>query len=76
MDNYNDKALVELLKDLYKAEVKKSTRYLIINYILAATLLLAAVTISGLMYELSSYDTITITETTTTEEYSNNVDGG
>ena len=74
MDNYNDKAFVELLKDLYKAEVKKSTRYLIINYILAASLLISAVIISGLMYELSSYDTITITETTTTEEYSNNVD--
>lgn len=38
-----EKALLEIVKDLYKQECKKSTRYLIINYVLAALLLLMSV---------------------------------
>lgn len=73
----NDKeaALLNLVKDMYKAECKKSMKYLITSYILAILLFLVAAFSAFLGYELSSYDTVTITETTTTETYTNSVDG-
>ena len=49
-----EKALLEIVKDLYKQECKKSTRYLIINYVLAALLLLMSVFCIALGYELST----------------------
>lgn len=70
-----ERALLNLIKDMYKSECKKSMRYLIINYILAALLFITVVFASLLGYELSTYDTVTITETTTTERYNNSVDG-
>lgn len=70
-----EKALLEIVKDLYKQECKKSTRYLIINYVLAALLLLMSVFCIALGYELSTYDTVIVTETTTTESYDNSVNG-
>lgn len=70
-----EKALVDIIKDLYKQECKKSTRYLIINYILAGLLFLVSVVCSMLIFELSSYETVTVTETTTAESYSNSIEG-
>ena len=70
-----EKALVDIIKDLYKQECKKSTRYLIINYILAGLLFLVSVVCSMLIFKLSSYKTVTVTETTATESYSNSIEG-
>lgn len=75
MEDKNTLAMISLLKELYKSECKKSMRYLITIYILIACLLVSVVFGIVMGYELSTYDTVTITETTTTETYENSVDG-
>ena len=75
-----EKALVDILKDLYSQECKKSTKYLIINYVLVALLFICVIIASMLAYELSTYDEVIITETTsstsTSEVVNNAVEGG
>lgn len=75
-----EKALVDILKDLYSQECKKSTKYLIINYVLVALLFICVIIASILAYELSTYDEVIITETTTStsstsEVVNNSVEG-
>ena len=74
-----EKALVDILKDLYSQECKKSTKYLIINYVLVALLFICVIIASMLAYELSTYDEVIITETTTSastsEVVNNSVEG-
>ena len=74
-----EKALVDILKDLYSQECKKSTKYLIINYVLVALLFICAIIVSMLAYELSTYDEVIITETTsstsTSEVVNNSAEG-
>ena len=75
-----EKALVDILKDLYSQECKKSTKYLIINYVLVALLFICVIIASMLAYELSTYDEVIIAETTsstsTSEVVNNSVEGG
>lgn len=74
-----EKALVDILKDLYSQECKKSTKYLIINYVLVVLLFICVIIASMLAYELSTYDEVIITETTTStstsEVVNNSVEG-
>ena len=74
-----EKALVDILKDLYSQECKKSTKYLITNYVLVALLFICVIIASMLAYELSTYDEVIITETTTSssasEVVNNSVEG-
>lgn len=74
-----EKALVDILKDLYSQECKKSTKYLIINYVLVALLFICVIIASMLVYELSAYDEVIIAETTTSastsEVVNNSVEG-
>ena len=65
-----EKALVDILKDLYSQECKKSTKYLIINYVLVALLFICVIIASMLAYELSTYDEVIIAETTTSSSTS------
>lgn len=69
-------ALNELLKDLYKAECKKSTQYMVAAYILTGLLFIAVLFSCYLLNELNSYEQVTITTTkTTTETFNNDVEG-
>ena len=62
----------EFLKDLYKAECKKNQTYIIVNSILIAVLSIVFMICIFLAYQLSTYEQVTITETT--ETYDNDVD--
>lgn len=49
-----EKSLLDMVKDLYEQECKKSTRYLIINYVLTALLFFVSVFCSILVFEMSA----------------------
>lgn len=71
----SDEALVKLLKDLYKAECKKNLHYMIAVYVLIGLLFISILCSCYLLNELNSYEQITITTTSTTETYTNDVEG-
>lgn len=69
-------ALNKLITDLYKAERKKTFRYMIAVYVLIGLLFISIIFSCYLLNELNSYEQITITTTkTTTETFNNDVDG-
>lgn len=65
----------ELWKDLYVAECKQSKKYRTVIFILSIVTCILAMLCGFLLYELSTYEEVVITETTTTETYENDVDG-
>lgn len=65
----------ELWKDLYIAERKSNKTYRIVNHILSIVVCILFMLCAFLLYELSTYEQVVITETTTTETYENDVDG-
>lgn len=74
-NDVNSEALNELLKDLYKAECKKTTRYMLIIFVLIGLLFISVLISCLLLNELNSYEQITITQTSTTETFENSVEG-
>lgn len=71
----NCEAMVKLLTDLYKAERKKNIRYMIATYVLIGLLFVSIVFSCYLLNELNSYEQITITTTSTTETFNNEIEG-
>lgn len=68
-------AFTAILQDLYKQERKRAQKNFIIALIISVFLVLSIVLNVLLIAELSSYDTVTITETTTTETYDSDIEG-
>ena len=68
-------AFIAILQDLYKQERKRAQKNFIIALIISVFLVLSIVLNVLLIAELSSYDTVTITETTTTETYDSDIEG-
>lgn len=73
MEN-NDKALIELFKELYFSEKRTRIKTSIFCYVLMAIIIISITLNVLLVSELNSYNTVTITETTT-ETYTNDVEG-
>lgn len=65
----------ELWKDLFVAECKRNKTYRIVTFILSIVVCILFMLCAFLLYELSTYEEVVITETTTTETYENDVDG-
>lgn len=68
-------AFIAILQDLYKQERKRAQKNFIIALIISVFLVLSIVLNVLLIAKLSSYDTVTITETTTTETYDSDIEG-
>ena len=68
-------AFIAILQNLYKHERKRAQKNFIIALIISVFLVLSIVLNVLLIAELSSYDTVTITETTTTETYDSDIEG-
>lgn len=69
--------LDEFLKDLYRAECKKTTRYMILSYVLIGLLAVTMLFCGMLLFERTQYDKIVVTTTTTDNSaaYDYDVDG-